>query len=97
MRSCSTDADLLWPADEQVTALFFPDKSGTISLTPEGWKAWLVVLEIQIKNPESSARDSRHFLRVSYHALSPFNSNQYYQPLTAEDACDVGSMQVGQL
>lgn len=32
--------DYKWPVDEQFTTLAFVDKSGTNSLTSEGWKTW---------------------------------------------------------
>lgn len=59
--------DVLWPictvrwlANEQVSALYFPNKSGSNSATPEGWNAWLPERKSLTWNLASSAHDSGH-------------------------------------
>ncbi|VDO77728.1 unnamed protein product [Heligmosomoides polygyrus] len=58
--------DLRWPADEQVSALSFPDKSGTNSPTPEGWKAWLAWAGNPNQEPGIGCTRQSRLLRLRY-------------------------------
>lgn len=63
--------DLQSHFDGEISALFFPHKSCTASLTPEGGEAWLVSARSPNQEPLMgvSARNNRRLLRLRHHTL----------------------------